>query len=249
MAGVPTTPHLRPCSDHERLATALGIPSGPWGGVSANRVRGRMVFGLLWKVGPSLGRSQHLSWKVHWAILVAVGELVGDTRWELFSPRAPGRGTRAAERPPPRSGFRVLAEFGQLVTQPSVVPDPRGDQGLDSTQLPRGTGGTTGDDQVEGALILSSPAPFLQPHTSGGCRQHPSQSSRCCRDSASAVQKAACRHVHVPDPGTHGRVPSPPAPGPFHSHTGGHEGSLRGLCAKQPHCEKIGTQVPSQSVL
>ena len=83
----------------------------------------------MWKVGPSLGRSQHLSWKVHWAILVAVGELVGDTRWELFSPRAPGRGTRAAERPPPCSGFRVLAEFGQLVTQLSVVPDPRGTRG------------------------------------------------------------------------------------------------------------------------
>ena len=49
-----------------------------------------MVFGLLWKVGPSLGRSQHLSCKVHWAILAAVGELVGDTRWELFSPRALG---------------------------------------------------------------------------------------------------------------------------------------------------------------
>lgn len=65
-------------------------------------------------------------------------------------------------------------------------------------------------------MILSSPAPFLTEPPSltpaeGAVSTLP-RAARCCRDSASAVQKAACRHVHVLDPGTHVRVPSPPLP-------------------------------------
>lgn len=130
---------------------------------------------------------------------------------------------------------------------------PQGDQGLGSTPPPLGKGGTTGDGQVEGALILNSPASFLTeppslPPAEGAASALP-RAARGCRASASAMQKAACRRVHVPDPGTHVCAPSPPAPGPFHPQAGGHDGALRGLCAKQPPCEKLGTWVAGQSVL
>ena len=102
----------------------------------------------------------------------------------------------------PRPRFCIHTEFRLLVAQPSVVPDPRGDPGLDSTLPPLGEGGTTGDDRVEGALTLSSPAPFLTeppslPAVEGAASTLP-RAARCCRDSASAVQKAGLQTCTCP---------------------------------------------------
>ena len=214
--------------------------------------RGRWV-PVLERASTSHAKSPGQSW---WPWGACGGHTLGTVEPQGSRPGVPER----LSDPYPRSGFCIHKEFRLLVAQPSVVPDPRGDPGLDSTPPPLGEGGTTGDDRVEGALTLSSPAPFLTeppslPAAEGAASTLP-RAARCCRDSASAVYRPACRRVHVPDPGTHVPAPgthvpapSPPAPGPFRPHTGGREGALRGLCAQQPCCEKLRTWGAGQPVL